>query len=126
MTDALIKQNADMVEAIPGLTSLTNPPDLKWPRLRCYFFIKNEDPTKSYQVRGQAWCVPDLRELYYDMDKDRSRKASRLALPQLLNEINVIREPQQAGRRIAILASNPDLFRSLMEKASWDNGEVLF
>ena len=39
------------------------------------------------------------RESYYDMDKEYSRVASRLAIPQLINEINVLKDPQQAEER---------------------------
>jgi len=114
VTDTLIKRTADMVKVVPDTEGVAvNPPDLKWPRVRCYFFFEDENPTGSYQVRAQAWCLPNLREQYYDVDKERSRRASRLALPQLLNEINVMRVPQQAERMFEIMASDPDLFLAL-------------
>jgi len=125
VTDAVIKLGADMVKIVPDIKDAAgNPLDLNWPRLRCYFCFKGNDTTR-YQVRALAWCLPNLRGLYYDVDKECSRKASRLALPQLLNETNVMREPQQAAQRFNIMASEPDLFQALMEKAREDNSEML-
>jgi len=113
-----------MLEAVPDIKSAANP-NLEWPRLRCYFFFPSEGPTKSNEIWAQSWCIPKLRELYYDVDKECSRKASRLALPQLMNEINVIREPRQAVQRFKIMALNPDLFRMFMEKVKEENAEAL-
>jgi len=89
--------------------TVDNPPDLEMPRLRCYFFFHGEDPTGFYQARAQAWCMPNLRELC-NVDKEHSRKVSELAIPQLLKEINVLKQPQQAEQRFAFMATNPHLF----------------
>ena len=48
--------------------------------------------------------MENLQETYYNMDKERSRAVSRLAIPQLMKEINVLRDPQQAGVRFKLMA----------------------
>jgi len=83
--DASIKRIADLVELMPDIQfAATNPPDVKLPHLRCFFF--------------------------FDVDKEHSRKASRLAIPQLLEEINVLKQPQQAEQTFVVMALDPDLF----------------
>ena len=72
-----------------------------------YFRAERAEP---YQARAQAWCMPNLRELCYAVDRESSRKASKLAIPQLLNEINVLRQPQEAEQRFMFMVSDPDLF----------------
>ena len=86
---------------------MANPPNLQWPRLRCLFFFIGEDPTEARHIRVLAWCVEDFRRLCYDADKKRSHAASKLALPNLLTEINAVKEPQQAGQRLVSMALNP-------------------
>ena len=52
--------------------------------------------------------MPHLRERC-DEDKECSRKAAELAIPLLLKEINVMKQPQQAEQRFMFLAS-PGIF----------------
>ena len=97
-----------MFGIIPGIeTMVINPPNLKWPRLRCLLLFSGENPYEPRQVRVLAWCMPDFKKLCYDTDKKRSQAASKLALPHLLTEINAIKEPQQAGHRLLAMARNP-------------------
>jgi hypothetical protein len=117
VTDALIEQTADIIKALPDLKdAMVNPPDLEWPRLRCVLSIKNEDLTKPDHVQVQAWCMMNLREVCYGLDKDYSHAASRLAIPQLLNEVNILREPQQAERRFRFMVLDPDLSWALLQE----------
>jgi len=92
-----------MLAALPAFDDgMVTPPDTKWPHLRCFFFFKGNS-TKSDHVQVLGWSVPCLRVLHYNLDKEYSRRISRLAIPQLLDEINVLREPQQAVERFRSL-----------------------
>ena len=88
-----------MLVALPAFDHwMVNPPDSECPRLCCFFFFKG-DSTRLDHVQAFGWGVPCLQAAYYNMDKEYSRKISRLAIPQLLNEINILKDPQQAERR---------------------------
>jgi len=104
--------------------AVISPPGLELPRLRCYLRFKHEDPTKPDYGRVQAWCLEDLRELWYDMDKAYSRAASRVAISQLLNEVNILREPLQAEERFDLLVSNQAMVRALLEKVHAGEGSL--
>jgi len=103
----------------------TNPPELDWPRLRCFFLFKNEDPTKPDHGRARVWCFANLQELLYDMDKEYARAAARMAIPQLLNEINVTKEPRMAEQRFMLMVLKPYLSWAFLEKAERRNEEPL-
>lgn len=121
-----IEETENLIKAVPDLKDATvNPPDLEWSRLRCFLLFKDEDPTKSGHVRVRVWCLANLQELWYGMDKERSRAASRLAIPQLLKEINVLREPGTAEQRFRFMILNPGLFRTLMMEPEDDHEEPL-
>ena len=64
--------------------------------------------------------------LYYSLDKEYSRKASGLAISQLLNEINVLREPQQAVRRFKFVVLNPGIYLASMLAAEVGDEEEPF
>jgi len=61
--------------------------------------------------------MPDLRELWYNVDKSYSLAASRVAISQLVDEINVLRDPLQAEKRFRLLVSSRDMAQPLREKA---------
>jgi len=109
MIDAGLKRIADLLAIRPDIQYTVDSPPDGLPRLRCYFFFKDEHPAKFFHVRAQVWGMPYLRERC-DEDKECSRRAAKLAIPLLLKEINVLGQPQQAEQRFIILASNPDLF----------------
>ena len=98
-TEAAVKPCADIIKAFPKLAErlATGPPELR-PRLRCIVFVKDkDDPTRTERVRVHSRCVPNLRELRDTINKNYSRRAaSKLAIPLLLNEINVMKEPRLA------------------------------
>jgi len=100
---------------------MVNPPGMEWPRLRCFFFFKG-DSTKPDHVQVIGWCVPGLRVLYCGLDKEYSRKVSRLAIPQLLEEINVIKEPQQAAERFKSVVMDPGVLSASMTRAAVEAG----
>jgi len=112
---------------MPGIKDMvTNPPNLKWPRLRCLLIFRGENPTEIPEVRVLPWSMPDFRRLCYDTDKDRSHAASKLALPHLLTEINTVKEPQEAGQRFKSMALNPaGSFLAIRGRGAEDNGEPL-
>lgn len=110
MTDARIEETAKLIRDNPGLEVATiNHLNLEWPRLRCFFFFQDEDPTKPDHSRAQIWRLAGLQESFYDMDKEYARAASEMAIPQLLMEINVTKEPRMAERRFRFMVSDPDL-----------------
>jgi len=107
--DVGLKRIADLLAIRPDIQyTVDNPPD-GLPRLRCYCFFLNEHPADFFHARAQTWCAPNLRERCGE-DKECSHKAAKLAIPLLLKEINVVKQPQQAEQRFRFLASNPDLF----------------
>ena len=118
MTHALTKPVAEMLEILPpALYAPASPPHPSLSRLRCIFFFNYPSATvEKYHARGETWWVMNLRELSYDMDKDYSRATSRLAIPELINEINVLQNPKQAAKRFGIMALDPDLSREPMEE----------
>lgn len=77
---------------------MVNPTDTELSRLRCFLFFEDEDDTKPRRGRIETWCTGVLQEMY-DLDKEISRKLSTLAIPQLLNEINYLRQPRKAEKR---------------------------
>lgn len=59
--------------------------------------------------------MPNLRELCNTIDKDYSRRAaSQLAIPLLLNEINLMRDPLEAEGRLRWMVEDHSLTRALM------------
>ena len=96
--------------------AVDNVPGHEFPCLRCFFFFKHEDPAQPGFGRIQSWTMEDLRELWYTLDKDYSRAASRVAISQLLNEINFLREPLRAEERFGILVANQATAQELLEK----------
>ena len=126
MTNAFIGRVADIAKATPNMMDVpANPPGPGMSRLRCFFFFKYGDPAKFYYSRIQTWWMESLRGSYYDMDKEYSRTTSELVIPQLINEINVLREPQQAGERFKLMASGLDVSSTPMEEAEEDGNELL-
>jgi len=88
---------------------MVNPPDSEWPRLSCFFSFER-DFTKPVHSQAIGWGVPWRQlALYYNMDKEFSRTASRLAIPQLQDQINVVRDPQHAE----------EMFKSVVLMAPW-------
>ena len=86
---AVIERVADLVKTAPGINDVhTDPPFPGMSCLRCFFFFRYRTPAELYCTRSRAWWIRDIRELYYDMDKESSRVTSKLAIPQLMNEIN--------------------------------------
>ena len=59
------------------------------------------------------------------MDKEYSRVASMLAVQRLVNEINVLRDPQQAVERFRLIALGPDFSGIPMEEVEKDGEEPL-
>jgi len=116
-----------MADAVPDqVHAAVSPPDPRLSRLRCFFFFECEDPTAGfYYAQGHTWWITNLRELCYDMNKEYSRTASRLAIPQLMNEINILRDPQRAEERFEFMALDPGLSWAPIETAEEDNEELL-
>ena len=48
---------------------------------------------------------------------------SRLAIPQLLDEINVLGNPREAAERFGSIVKNPDLLPECMRRAATEVGE---
>ena len=97
--EATITETARMTKEFPEMDyMMVNPPSLEYPRLRSFLFFGDEDPTKEGTGRIQAWCSPGLQDLH-KVDKEYSRTAALRAIPQLINEINVLREPEEAAQR---------------------------
>jgi len=77
------------------------------------------------RVRVHSQCVPNLRELCDRIDKDYSRRAaSQLAIPLLLNEINLMGDPQEAEGRLRWMVEDQDLTRALMGAGGSDDGAL--
>lgn len=120
MRDIRIEETARILAALPtfgdGMVGLPNP---EFPNLCCFFFFKG-DSAKPDWVEALGWSVPRLQAVYYNMDKEYSRMASRAAILQLLDEINVRRDPQQAEQRFkSVVLMDPGvLLRSLPTAAA--------
>ena len=105
MIDAGIRESPDLpADSIEH--AVANPPALELPLFRYYLFFKHEDSTKPDYCRVQSWCLEGLRELW-KMHKDYSRAVSRVAISQLMREINVLREPLQAEEGFRLLVPDP-------------------
>lgn len=59
------------------------------------------------------------------MDKEHSHVTSRLAIPQLMNEINFLGNPKQAEERFKLMAFGSDISGTSTEKVEEDNEELL-
>ena len=125
MKDATTKTYEEMLKVTPHLTDPTaDSPGPGLSRFRCFFFFTYDDP-ELVHTRTRTWWIPNLQELYYDMDKEYSRANSKLALPRLVTEMNILRDPQQAAARFKLIASGPELSGTPMEEAEKDNEESL-
>ena len=110
---AAVAENPTVTKDMPEIEyAMVDPPNLEWPRLRCFLVFKDEDPTKPGHGRVRAWCTQGLQDLY-TMDKRLSRSAARLAIPQLLEEVNVLKKPQQTGERIGFKVALDRVFPGL-------------
>ena len=110
VAQAFIGETAKVLQSMPGYDdTAVNPPGLELPRFRCFFYFQDQDPTKPDHCRIQGWCLENIQILWYDIDKEYSRAASKLAIPQLLDEINIIRDPLQAEKRFRHLVVDLDL-----------------
>jgi len=129
VTYAFIERTAEVVRALPELKdAAVIQPDPELPRLRCFLFFKDEDPTKSHShhIRAQTWSMANLRELRDHIDKEYSRVASNLAIPLLLKEINIQGEPKLAEQRFWSMFVGPELSWTPTGKTERDiNEEVL-
>lgn len=105
--------------------AMFNPQGLNWSRLRCFLIFKDEDPTEPDYIRVLWWCLPGLQGLWYGLGKEYSRTVSGLAIPELLTEINIRRQPRVAKELFRSMVANPDVFRVLMEAAEADDGRSL-
>jgi len=59
------------------------------------------------------------------MDKNYSRAASRVAISQLLSEINILREPLRAEKRFKLLVSSRDMAQPLRGEVEAGSEELL-
>ena len=75
----------------------------------CSFLLFDHGNPELFYAHRRTWWTANLRELYYNMDKEYSQVASKLAIPQLLKEINILRNPQQAEERFRVFASGAGL-----------------
>jgi len=112
-----------MLAAVPSFDdAMVNPPGMEWPRLCCFFFFKG-DSIRPDHFQATRWCVPRLRVLYYSLNKEYSRKIFKLAIPQLLNEINILRDPEQAAQRFRSLVMDPGVLLASMFMARMKVGD---
>ena len=125
MTYAVIRETENFPTEDVLEHAVISPPGLELPRLRCYLSFKHEDSTKPDYGRVQAWCLDDLRELWYNMDKDYSRAASRVAISQLMHEINILREPLRAEERFRLLACSHAMAQALPGRVKASSEESL-
>ena len=114
---ACIERVADLIKISPSIKDVeTDPPCPGMSRLRCFFFFRYGNPAKSCYARSRSWWMKNLRGLCYDVDKEYSLEASRLAIPQLMNEMNILRVPQQAEERLRLVAFGSEISWTPMEK----------
>ena len=117
----MIKPYADMIKVQPDLKDAsTNSPGPGLSHFRCFFFFTYEDP-ELIHTRSRIWWLENIREVYYNMDKEYSRANSALAIPRLVTEMNILRDPQQALERFRRIASGPGLSGRPTEEAGKDN-----
>ena len=109
----------DVHDVIPSYDdALVNPPGATVPRLRCYLFFKGED-----QAPNQPDCVLPLGgalqnpQMWCNMDKEYSRQTSMRAIPELLYEINVRKDPQRAEERFEHLIFEPYASSAILDAA---------
>ena len=120
-----IERVADMIKAMPSIIEVVSDlPGPDMPRLRCVFLFESANPDESIYVRAYGWWMENLREHYFEMDKEYSRMTSMLAIPQLVNEINFLGNPKQAEERFRSMACS-DPTRTLIEKVKGDDKKPL-
>jgi len=130
VTAADIEETTKMFRIMSGCTfedaPTVGPEGPELPRLRCFLIFKDEDPTGLDYVRVLWWCMPSLQKMWYGLDKEYSRAVSRLAIPVLLIEINIRRQPREAKQFFGSIAMNPDVFSPLVEAAEAGDDELLW
>ena len=88
----------------------------EWPRLQCIIFFKDkDDPTLTERARVHSWFMPNLREVYSNLDKDHSRAAAKQAIPILVYEINKLKKPEEAVNVFHLMIENPVAVRPFLE-----------
>lgn len=130
--ETAIQSYADVVKLVPELErAVANPPGYsERPRLRCLVFIKDKnDPTQMERARVHSWCAGNLREVYFDLDKDYSRAAAEQTIPFLVREINGSRNPKEVARKFQLMVEAPDAVRPFLDMLDMgmtddDNGEL--
>ena len=124
--DAIIKTYTDMLEVSPDLkNAAVNPPRPGLSHFRCFFFFTYEDHPEFVHTRSRIWWMENIREVYYNMDKEYSRVNSMLALPRLVTEMNILRDPQQAVERFRLISLCPGLPGTPTEEAEKDSEKPL-
>ena len=122
----MIKLYADMVKVTPDLKDATaDPPGPGLSRLRCFFFFTYSENPELLHTRSRTWWMQNLREAYYGMDKEYSRVNSELAIPRLVTEMNILRDPQGAVERFRAIASGSGFSVTSTEEVENDNQEPL-
>ena len=129
MKEAFIEETATVLKNVHNTMpsyddAMVNPPGVTMPRLRCYLFFKEEGqaPNKPDLMQPLGGCLPNLR-MWCNMDKEYSRQTSMRAIPELLNEINVRRDPQMAEKRFKNLIMEPYVASAFMDAAKAGNAE---
>ena len=126
MKDAYIEETANVLNAFRAYPDAAiNLTDTTLPRLRCYLFFKEEDqaPNKPDCMRPLGGCVPSL-QMWYNMDKEYSRLSSMRAIPELMNEINIRRDPPMAEERFKDIIMEPYVSEAFMDVATTGNCEL--
>ena len=117
----MIEPYADMVKIHPYLTDVsTNPPGPGLSRFRCFLFFTYEDSDLIHAQSRIMW-LENVREFYYNMDKEYSRVNSMLAIPRLVTEMNILRDPQRALERFMRIALGSGLSGTSTEEAGEDS-----
>ena len=122
VTEAALQPNAEINKHMPRLDqdSPDPPPELLGvPRIRCIFFVEDkDDPAKTERARIHVWGARDLRWMHSLVDKDYSRAIAGQAIPLLVSDINRLKKPEEAKRKLRFILGTPGVVVSVMKAST--------
>jgi len=114
----VIQPYTEIIKLVPEVEgAVTSRAGLsEWPRLHCIIFFKDkDDPSRMERARVHSWCMPNLREVYSDLDKNHSRAVAEQVTLFLVKKINGLEKPEDVASVLHLMVESPGVIRPFMD-----------